>query len=352
MPPSLLGTKGLLKFLVVFDRLKGLEWFLKGFIFNVFMRVKQVNEDFCVNELPMEVDFGRRNYALFLMKKNGWNTLDVVKNIAKFLRKNRKEIGFAGNKDKNAVTQQWISIKCGNKDVIKKIKELDMEGVELKFLGYSNKRINLGDLEGNHFRIVVRDLNEKKEFVEEKIKNFFGIQRFGVEGKNVEIGRCIVKRDFKKVCELLNLNVVNNDFIGVLRKVDLRLLKLFVGAYQAWMWNKVVEEIKEGDVERDVVEVVGFLTEFNDVVIRKKYEKIFDDEGISLDDFLINEFKKLSSEGGERKVFLNLKNFRYYWERDELNNGKLKCVLEFDLNKGCYATVVVDTFFNYEKVYK
>jgi tRNA(Glu) U13 pseudouridine synthase TruD len=60
---------------------------------------------------------------------------------------------------------------------------------------------------------------------------------------------------------------------------------------------------------------------------------------------LIRQFPEISVEGSERDTFVNVKNFKYRYENDELNNGKFKCILEFSLPKGAYGTIVVKELF-------
>jgi tRNA(Glu) U13 pseudouridine synthase TruD len=307
------------------------------------MEIKVLEEDFKVfEEKKLEfVDLTNlegRKYACFLLKKKGRNTLDVIKEIARRLRRKVKDIGFAGNKDKNAVTEQYISILSDRKE---NINSLDIDNASINFVGWLKDRINLGELKGNRFEIVVRNLDGAKDLNFNNVKNYFGEQRFGIDGNNIEVGRSIVKRDFSKVCELLGLIVEGRDYIGVLRKEDLRKLKFYVGAYQSWLWNKVAKEIKN----LDEVEVIGFFSEFENKKVKELYEKLMDEEEITVNSFLINEFKELSAEGDKRKLYLDIKDFSYNWANDELFKGKKKCKLFFRLNKGSYATVFVKSLF-------
>ncbi len=67
-------------------------------------------------------------------------------------------------------------------------------------------------------------------------------------------------------------------------------------------------------------------------------------EGISRKDFIIKPLPELSSEGSERDVMMKVKGFKTLeYSDDELNEGKKKQVVKFYLDKGCYATVVIDS---------
>ena len=117
--------------------------------------------------------------------------------MAKQLRKPVKHIGYAGLKDKEAVTEQFVSIYKGTQ---RQIEKLDLKDIELVFKGYADERINLGSHEGNHFVITVRNLTNEK-INKKPIPNYFDEQRFSTD--NVTIGRAIVKKDFKKAIELI-----------------------------------------------------------------------------------------------------------------------------------------------------
>ena len=112
-------------------------------------KIKQLPEDFIVKEIN-DIKFDDNGqYSYFLLKKKNYNTLRAIQQISKKLRINEKNIEFAGNKDKNAITEQVISIYKGNKN----IENINIKDIELKFLGQGNERIFLGNLKGNEFII-------------------------------------------------------------------------------------------------------------------------------------------------------------------------------------------------------
>tara|TARA_Y100000310_G_C20678035_1_gene814222 strand:+ start:816 stop:1763 length:948 start_codon:yes stop_codon:yes gene_type:complete len=310
------------------------------------MKIKILPEDFRVWEIGKlnTCEFSTisgRKYAYFLMKKKAWNTQNAVAMIAKRLRIKVKDIGYAGNKDKNAITEQYISIPLTSENSVSAVESLRMKDISIKFVGWGSERITLGNLEGNKFEIVVRDLDSKVNFSAEKVKNYFGEQRFGIEGSNVEIGKAMIKGNFKKACELLKLDVNGNDYVGSLKKIDNRMLKLYVSAYQSWLWNKVASDVVDGKW----IEIVGFLSEFSDENVGKIYDSLLKSEGISKEDFIMKSFKEISPEGSKRTLYMDVKNFSYKWSDDELNKGMKKCKLAFELGSGSYATVFVRQLF-------
>ena len=308
------------------------------------MKIKVVEEDFKVDEIAnFELkNFNEINgqpYGIFLLTKKGRNTPDIISEIARRLRIKTRFIGFAGNKDKKAVTKQYISIPLDSENEINQIIGFESKDVVFSFVGWSENRITLGDLKGNKFEVVVRGLENERDLKAEGVKNLFGEQRFGTI--NVDVGRAIVKKEFEKACKLIGLEVEDNNFVNSLRNLDARQLRFYVSAYQSWMWNQVAEKAK--GVEN--VELLGFLTDFENSAVREEYEAILSNEGISKESFMIKQIKEASLEGAKRKLIMDVSNFSFVWGEDEILDNKKKCTLSFELNKGSYATVVVDFLF-------
>jgi len=292
-------------------------------------KIKQIPEDFIVKE-NIKLDLCKGDYYYYLLKKKDWNTLDAIKAIVSKLNIPIKNIGFAGNKDKTAITEQVISIYKT------KIDNLKLKDIELGYLGQGKERINLGDLQENKFIINVRNLDNKRKLKISKIKNYFDEQRFGINKENAIIGKKLVKKEFKEACELLKLDVKNNDYINALRKYNKKMLLFYIHSYQSYIWNKVAEKSKDKKIS-----IIGYLSEIKD----KNYIKILKEEGINAKDFLIRQFPEISVEGSERNTFVDINNLKYKYENDELNEKKFKCILEFSLQKGAYGTIVVKELF-------
>ncbi|MEK6861365.1 MAG: tRNA pseudouridine(13) synthase TruD, partial [Nanoarchaeota archaeon] len=205
------------------------------------MIIKHIPEDFYVKE-EMELKLGRGDYSYFILEKKNIGTLEAVNLIAGKLGINQKRVGFSGYKDKKAVTEQYISIFKINKD---NVGRLNLYGINLTYIGSGNERINAGDLKHNYFRIVVRYLDEKNKLENRKFKNYFDEQRFGINKNNHLIGRAIIKREFDKACNLLKLNVENNNYVGALRTIDKRKLRFYVSAYQSHLFNEVLNKLNK-----------------------------------------------------------------------------------------------------------
>ncbi|NJE25346.1 tRNA pseudouridine(13) synthase TruD [Thermococcus sp. MV5] len=173
-------------------------------------RIKSRPEDFVVKEvIPKAVHRGNK-CLIYIMKKRNWETMAAIKEIAKRSGIDYRAIGFAGTKDRHAVTYQYISICTENLEEVKeRVDTLDIQDISLKFVGFG-KPLKLGMLLGNHFQIIVRDvdpikeLNRTREILKElKSKggfpNYFGYQRFGERRViNHEVGKLLLKGNFEE----------------------------------------------------------------------------------------------------------------------------------------------------------
>src|SRR3989344_4626570 len=162
-------------------------------------KLKQIPEDFVVIEVPAVKTETQGRFLYFWLKKKGLNTLDVVKELARQLRIQEKDIGFAGSKDKHAVTEQMISINGMRKEAVEKLK---FENIHLDFYDFGSKPISLGDLQGNKFEIVIRNLDNEKIEKTDYLENYFDEQRFSEN--NVKIGRYLLKKEFGKAAALVD----------------------------------------------------------------------------------------------------------------------------------------------------
>ena len=172
-------------------------------------RIKAFPEDFVVIEEPLPSVFEGKRYAIFLLKKRNWDTMTAIKEIAKRAGISHRDIGFAGTKDRHAVTYQYISVPADAKD---KVEGVQIRDVELKFVSYG-RFIKLGHLLGNRFRIIVRDVNEgafgrTKEIIGELrekggFPNYFGYQRFGERRVvNHLVGKLLLQGKFDEAARL------------------------------------------------------------------------------------------------------------------------------------------------------
>lgn len=183
-------------------------------------RLKSRPEDFIVFEVLSKSAF-KGPCLLYLLKKREWDTMVAVKEIAKRIGIHYSEIGFAGTKDRHAVTYQFISI-C-RPELKERLDSIEIRDIELTFAGYG-KSLKLGSLIGNRFRIAVRDIGENalertREILEELrskggFPNYFGYQRFGERRViNHEVGKLLIRGRFEEAA-LLFLGEHDGSMVG------------------------------------------------------------------------------------------------------------------------------------------
>ena len=314
-------------------------------------KIKQKPEDFIVKEIS-NLEFKSGNYLICVLKKKSYTTMRATSQIATALEIKVKDIGFAGIKDKNAVTEQFISLKGVDKGRISKVK---LKDISLKFAGYSDKPISLGELEGNEFIITVRDVDAKQIKKLEKNKQFlmsnlFGEQRFSKN--NVGIGKLLLKGDFKNALNLIletepdckdgiieSLKEKPNDFVRALKLMQKKLLVLYVHAYQSYLWNICLNEYVKTNKKNVKIPLIGFGTEDIDKKVEEIVDKIMKKENVSFRSFINRSIPDISLEGGFRDAFTEIKNFEI------LEKGKNFVKIKFRLSKGSYATVAVEFLF-------
>lgn len=147
------------------------------------------DEDFRVDEIPLYAFSGEGEHLLLHVEKRGINTRDVLKEIASQSGVALRDIGYAGMKDRHAVTTQWFSVAT------RESPETWVWSDAVTLLEYTrhNNKLRTGHLRGNRFRLRVFDvsdadaLSDRVEALRNTgILNGFDAQRFGVGGKNLE----------------------------------------------------------------------------------------------------------------------------------------------------------------------
>ncbi|MBI5389159.1 tRNA pseudouridine(13) synthase TruD [Candidatus Woesearchaeota archaeon] len=308
--------------------------------------LKEQPEDFIVKEQALKVPKDQGTYAYYFLKKKNYTTLKAIQIIANAWNIPQKYMGFAGNKDKIAVTEQMISIKDGPS------RNLEQKEISLTFLGRGDERINLGDLQGNAFVITVRNFESKSDLHPAKLLNFFDEQRFGKDGNNSTIGKALLKKQFKQALELMNNRSLNsylenhpNDYVGALRLLPKKLLKLYVHSFQSYLWNTVVKTLLDQGAVLEKVPLYSFDTEFSERNLEVIYEKLMAEEGVSPRDFIMTSLPDITPSTVLRDVYMEAAGFSCSYAADELHEGRWKCVLAFILPPGSYATMVVKQLF-------
>ena len=121
--------------------------------------IRNQDEDFYVEEIPEIIPDGEGPNVYVWIEKLGRTTLDVVLDIARDLHISRKRMGFAGMKDKKAITRQWICIaNMDSEEQLNQVEALDIYKTDFLKVVRGRKKLRMGQLRGNKFRILVKEM--------------------------------------------------------------------------------------------------------------------------------------------------------------------------------------------------
>ncbi len=347
--------------------------------------LKELPEDFLVEEIFSPKLSGQGRYAYFLLKKRDLTTRMAIGKAASAFDVPAGRINYAGTKDRRAATVQHISVNGLSPG---RRRDLDLGDCSLHYLGQSDERLNLGAHEGNRFTIVARDIVGEFPIDLSSNPNYFGTQRFSK--KNADIGRSVLQGDFREAIALVretDPQAIEERFVGqhayveALRALPAKMLRMYVHAYQSLLWNRAVSgmvrtlaqksiEVPQPygialaypleplfldaalplvahDLDEEAEEAMGKL----DGKEREAYAaavasmgKALADDGLSPRSLLLRQFPSLTPEAKMRPLFIPL-DLSAAWADDDLHQGKMKVTLSFTLPASAYATVAAEALF-------
>ncbi|KYK28742.1 MAG: hypothetical protein AYK19_05455 [Theionarchaea archaeon DG-70-1] len=375
------------------------------------MKIKEKAEDFVVEEV-FTVKHSKNDCVVFTLEKMNWETIGIIKVMARKVGGSQKRFGYAGLKDRRAVTRQKVSVYGVGEE---QLEQLALPRVNI-FDIEKGDCIRLGDHVGNKFDVLVKDAHldpERAERVNCGFPNYFGKQRFGeVRPITHEVGKEMVKGNFdeaafifvakpfpeekyyevrKELWETQDFERAKKEYPRTLlyeramldrihlggreafKVLPLRLNTLFIHAYQAFLFNRIVErrfrevpvyEVEPGDVVISWIEgrkvvtvagphnmdkikeeglcaaapIIGYKTQVKGR-IKDITEFVLEEEGIKKEDFQIKEFPSLSSRGTYREILGKASEFSYSILKEGIR-------LKFFLPKGQYATVFLEELFD------
>jgi tRNA pseudouridine13 synthase len=154
--------------------------------------LRSTPDDFQVEEILGFEASGAGPHALLRVRKRGANTEWVARELARAAGCKPFEVGYAGLKDRNAVTTQWFTVPRGRR-AAQEFAGLCGEGYEVLASAEHQRKLPRGALEGNRFEITVRQFQCDPVALAERlallrragVPNYFGEQRFGREAGNL-----------------------------------------------------------------------------------------------------------------------------------------------------------------------
>lgn len=191
--------------------------------------IRQHPADFKVDEIPAFEPEGSGEHVFLLIEKTGENTDWVAGQLAKIAGVPRKDVSYAGLKDRHAITTQWFSIQLPGKDAPNWQQHLP-ETVKIIEQSRHQRKLRRGTLKGNRFSIIVRDLEGDLASIEaicQQIKvngvpNYYGEQRFGHDNANI--------------------NSATKWFNGEFKPKSRNKRSIYLSAARSWIFNQILSE--------------------------------------------------------------------------------------------------------------
>lgn len=176
-------------------------------------QIKDRPEDFLVEEDPLFEPTGSGEHLYLFVEKRLRSTSDMVRHLARVFRVGRSDVGYAGLKDKYAVTRQHFSIWLPDASQDRALLErVDRPYIKLLWASRHEQKLRRGNLAGNRFVIRIRNVDASAVVQSNRIlnrlaatgvPNFVGQQRFGYRLVNHKIGRLLVLGRWQEMLDLM-----------------------------------------------------------------------------------------------------------------------------------------------------
>lgn len=196
--------------------------------------IRTTPEDFQVDEVLGYEPDGSGNHAFLHIKKRNTNTDWLARRLAEFAAVEPKEVGYAGLKDRHAVTTQYFSVNLSGRNE-PDWSQLNSDEIEILSVTRHSRKLQRGGLRANRFVIIVRKLEGDCAGLEERLQriesegvpNYFGEQRFGRDGNNLLMAEKL--------------------FSGESEERDRHKRGLYLSAARSWLFNRVLSQrVTEG----------------------------------------------------------------------------------------------------------
>jgi tRNA pseudouridine13 synthase len=380
---------------------------------------KSSEEDFRVEEFIPKLEIANDDrpnyYPLYRVEKRSIDTLHMERSLSEALR---SRLSYGGMKDKRAVAVQYVT-PTSTKSL--RPARVIRERFTAQLVGFVPRPLSKGMVRGNRFTIVLRgccaDMPARVEEAfalarSRRLPSFFGFQRFGAREAGTHlIGRALVRQEFKDAVSLMllkprttddeetrearsamaggryaeggkmllshqdvermvarQLSSEPKDWTGALRAVPMKLRRLYVQAYQSFLFNRTLSlalakgfdisgyesgdnwsEVSEdglatsrvhGVMERaptsavPMVQLAGFAYRSYGSRFDSCLEEVMAQERVSAKEFYVKQMQEVSAEGGFRRPHLAVRDATYACAGDRTD-------LSFTLAKGQYATVLL-----------
>jgi tRNA pseudouridine13 synthase len=313
--------------------------------------------DFKVFEkLPFE-PCGEGEHLFVHIRKTGANTLVVARELAKYFKVKEGLVSYAGLKDRFAVTEQWFGIHLPGK-AIYDLSDLVIDGVEILSVKRHNKKLRIGALSGNRFELVLRNVSNIDEVLRRwvavsqfGVPNYFGEQRFGINGGNLERAMELFQgkkvKDKKKrgmylsaarseiFNQIISQRIANNQF-EVLRAGDVFMLS---GTQSVFLADDIDDKITQRFQDKDI-DLTASLWGAGELMSQGE-PQVLEQQIADIHAEFCQGLAKFGLKQERRRIRLSLSQGQIESEGDTVT-------LSFFLPSGCYATTILRELISYQ----
>lgn len=328
--------------------------------------VKYKKSDFIVNEVAcynLSIEKESAKFAVYCLEKKGYTTFEAIDVISKEFNISSDSINYSGLKDEDGITSQYISVDLQHEFDIHKLgafndRFIDNDNkIKLKFCGYSNNQISIGRIEGNDFRIIIRNIDKDFYDKNNRLKkfnlyfpNYYDTQRFGILNMpkvTHKIGYHLLNNELDKALDMLKISgtpetelLEKVDGSEVFEILDRRKYLFYFNSYYSYIFNDQIKKLissYQKDYTENVYEGIELYLVKNVNVLK--------------DMFISHEFTEINraymdidmvkNRISKRKSVINTDVIFNRWFEDEENMGKYALEVSFFLPSGCYATIAI-----------
>ena len=312
--------------------------------------------DFVVKEQLGYDMSGDGEFVAVKVRKTDCNTLFVGEQLAKFAGISARNMSYAGLKDRKAVTEQWFSLQMPGQPT-PDFSQFSLEGVEILDVTRHQRKIRIGSLQGNHFEILLRNVEETDELkvrldflAKNGFPNYFTEQRFGRDGNNLTQalrwanGEIKVKDRNKRSfylsaarSEMFNLIVSKRMELNLAQQILVGDVLQLNGSHSWFVVDESEDlaQLQQRLAQQDVLLTAPLIGE------EEKSAVDFENEIFAQHQALFPLMRQERMKAARRPILMQPQQFQWQFEPNGLR-------LQFDLPAGSYATALIRELVNVE----
>ena len=312
--------------------------------------------DFVVKEQLGYDMSGDGEFVAVKVRKTDCNTLFVGEQLAKFAGIFARNMSYAGLKDRKAVTEQWFSLQMPGQPT-PDFSQFSLEGVEILDVTRHQRKIRIGSLQGNHFEILLRNVEETDELkvrldflAKNGFPNYFTEQRFGRDGNNLTQalrwanGEIKVKDRNKRSfylsaarSEIFNLIVSKRMELNLAQQILVGDVLQLNGSHSWFVVDESEDlaQLQQRLAQQDVLLTAPLIGE------EEKSAVDFEHEIFAQHQALFDLMRQERMKAARRPILMQPQQFQWQFEPNGLR-------LQFALPAGSYATALIRELVNVE----